>query len=124
MRVKKKSAAWALAAQNQIEAAAAAVTSMRAPDRGNLGCVARCRQPVVNGRTNLAALNRRLAGPMVSGNQQHEPVARGNRPFEAAIDRLPCSVEVHTVKVEDPIGLYASAGKPPVPTSIQGGSGR
>jgi hypothetical protein len=44
-------------------------------DSSNVAGVARRRQPVMHGGTDLPPLNRRLAGAMVSGNEQDQAIA-------------------------------------------------
>ena len=55
------------------------------------------------------ALDRRLAGPMMAGDEQHDAVAARDRLLERAVDRAPGAVEVHAVKVEDAVGLDSAA---------------
>ena len=82
------SAAGRFTPENQIEAAAAAVTAMRAANGGDIRRMARRGEPVVDRRADPAALHRRLARAMVAGDQQDDALATGNRLFEAAVDRV------------------------------------
>src|SRR5689334_2522073 len=47
------------------------------------------REPIMNGGPNPAPLNRRLARSMMTGNQQHDPIAAGDGLLECAVDRDP-----------------------------------
>ena len=62
LRLRNCQRARRLTSQNEIEAPAAAVAAVSAADRGNVGGMARCRQPVVDRGADSPALNRRLAG--------------------------------------------------------------
>ena len=76
-------------------------------------------QPVVDGSADLAALNRRIAGPGVARDQQDNPVAGGDRPLQPAVDRRPCPVEIEAVKVDNAVGLDGAGLKPPVPGPVE-----
>jgi len=82
---------------------------VRAPDGGDLGGMARCRQPVMDSGPDLSSLDRRIAGPMVPGDQQDDAVAAGYGAVEAAVDGRPSRVEVHPMKVEHPVRLDGPA---------------
>ena len=92
---------------------------MCSANRGDAPGMARCREPVVDRRADLPALNRRLTRTMVSGNQQNDPVSPGNRILEATIDRTPCLVEIHAVQIEDSVRVYGARGKPTIPASVE-----
>jgi len=102
------------------------MTSMRASNGGDPVGVARGRKPIVNGRADPAALNRRIAGPMMARDEQNDPFATRNGSLQATIDRGPSSVEVHSVKIEHPIGLDVAASKLLVPAAVErlGSDGR
>ena len=85
--------------------------------------VSRRRKPVVNGRTDLPALHRRLAGPVMPGDQQQHSVSPRDCSLEPPVDCPPGLVEVHPVKVEDTIRRDRARTQAPVPASIQGGFG-
>ena len=91
------------------------MASVRAANRGNARRVPRSGKPIVNGRADAAALDRRLARPVMTGNEQDNPVAGVNRLLETAVDGAPRTVERHPVQVEHPIGLGRARAKPPVP---------
>src|SRR4051794_32519772 len=59
---------------------------VRAADRGNAWRVPRSGKPVVDGRADAPARDRRLARPMMAGNEQNDTVAGVNRLLENAID--------------------------------------
>lgn len=63
-------------------------------------------QPIVNGGANSAALDRRLATSMMTGDQQDETMARSDGSFERGIDGGPRIVERVTMQVHDPVGLH------------------
>lgn len=96
---------------------------MRRSNGGNPARVTRRREPVVNSRPDLPALNGRLSGAMVSGNQQDDPISLLDRPFETPVYRTPCTVEIHPVKIEDPVGCNGSRAETPVPMPVEVGSG-
>ena len=62
------------------------MASVRAANGGNARCVPRSGKPIVNGRADAAALDRRLARPVMTGNEQDNPVAGVNRLLETAVD--------------------------------------
>lgn len=76
-------------------------------------------QPVVHGGANLAALDRRIAGAVVSGDQQQDAITAGDRLLQATIDRRPGSIEIEAVKVQDPVRLDRAAAKPLVPAAVE-----
>ena len=93
------------AAKNDVEAAAPAVTAVRAAYRGDARRMARDREPVVNGGANPAAFDRRIAAPTMSGDEEDDARATSNRAFEDMVDRAPCSIETHAMKIQGHIGL-------------------
>ena len=68
---------------------------------------------------DLPALNGRLANALVTRDQQQHPIAARDRLFQPTIDRAPGGVEIHPVKIEDPVGLDIARSQPPVPAPIQ-----
>lgn len=95
------------------------MATMRTAHCGNISGVPRGREPVVDRGANLAPLDRRLARTMVAGDQQHHALAPGDRLIEAAIDGVPGSVEVHAVKIDDPVGSKRAAAQPLVPAAVE-----
>jgi hypothetical protein len=95
------------------------MASMRAPDGSDIACVARGGQPIVDGSANPPPLDRRLAWPMMTGDQKNDPVASRNRLVEAAIDGGPRGVEIHSVEVYDPVRNYRATAELLVPASIK-----
>ena len=77
-------------------------------------------KPVVNGRANASAGDRRVARPVVAGDEQHDPVARADRALQPTIDRLPGGVEGHAVEIENAVRLDAPAPQALVPTAVEG----
>ena len=91
------------------------MTPMSPANRGDRAGMARSREPVVDGGPDFAALDRRIARAVVPGDQQNHAVASRNRLLEAAIDRLPGSVERHPVEIERAVRIYIARTQPPVP---------
>ena len=90
-----------------------------AADGGDLRRMAGGLQPVVNRGADLASLNGRLTRAMMSGDQEHDAVAAVNRPLEDVVDRLPGTVESHSVKIERTVRLDLSGPEPAVPTRVE-----
>ena len=95
------------------------MTPVSASYGGDVFGMARSREPVVNGRSDAASLDRRIARPMMAGDEQYDPVPARDRLLQAAVDRIPGRVEVHAVKVEHAIGLNGSAPQLLVPTTVE-----
>lgn len=81
--------------------------------------MARGREPIVNGRSDAASLDRRIARPMMAGDEQYDPVPARDRLLQAAVDRIPGRVEVHAMKVEHAIGLNGPAAQLLVPITVE-----
>jgi len=77
------------------------------------------RKPVMNGRPYPATLQRRIAFPLMAGNQQQDPVAIGNRPLEPPVYSFPCAIEVVAVKVQYAVRLDPSRPQPAIPAAIE-----
>jgi len=92
---------------------------VRSADRRDATRVARSGQPVMHRRPNSPSLNRRLAGPLVTGDQQNDAFATADRTLQRMVDRRPRAVEVHSVQIEDPVGLYRAAAQLLVPATVQ-----
>ena len=56
---------------------------------------------------------------VVTGNEQHDPVAACDGLLQGAVDRVPRLIEIETVKVEDAIGFDIAGPKLAVPTAVQ-----
>jgi hypothetical protein len=95
------------------------VAPVSSANRGDPGGVARRGEPVVDRGADPATLNRRLARPVMAGDQQNDPDAVRNRPIEAEIDRPPRGLEVHAVKIEDAVRFDRAVAKPPVPAAVE-----
>ena len=106
--------------QDDVKAASATVPRVRSTHRCYPSGVTRNGQPVMDCRTNSAALDRGFAAPMVTGDQKNEPVAGGNRPVQRCVDRRPCIVETVAVKIDDPVGLHRSGPQFAIPGAVKG----
>ena len=93
---------------------------VRSTNRGNARRVPRSGKPVVDCGPNPPARDRRLARPMMAGNEQDDTVAGVNRLLENTVDRAPRSVERHPVQIERPVGLGRARAEPPVPACVEG----
>ena len=96
------------------------MTAVGTSYRSDARRVARVREPVMDGRPDPAPLDGRLAGSMVTGNQQHHPIPASDCLLERAVDRKPGAVEVHAVEIENSIGLDGAATKFTVPGPVEG----
>jgi hypothetical protein len=81
------------------------MTPMSAADCCNLACVSRRTEPIVNRRADAAALDRRFAGAMVTGNQKEDSIALHNRPIERPVDCEPSAVEIEPMQIENLIRI-------------------
>jgi hypothetical protein len=106
--------------EDQIEAAAAPVATVRAAHGGNVSSVARGGKPVVNRGADPSALDWRVARAVVTCDQQKDPIAARKCLLKATIDRCPSGVEVHPVKVDRAIRVDVAAAQLLVPASIEG----
>ena len=95
------------------------MTPVSAPDRCNVGGVARCRQPIVDCSTDAPTLNGWLARSMMPGNQQDDSVASNDRLLEPSVNRRPRTIEVHAMEIDRHIGLDIAASKTLIPTPIE-----
>ncbi len=59
----------------------------------------------MNRGADPAALDRRLARPMMTGDEEDDALIPRDRLLQATVDGLPRGVEGQAVKVEDPLGL-------------------
>jgi len=91
-----------------------------APYGSDLRRVSRGGQPVVNRRTDPAALERRVALPFMAGNQQQHAVPARNRPLQRPVDRFPCPVQAVAVEVEGAVRVGLAGSKPSIPTPVEG----
>jgi len=78
------------------------MTPVGAAHGGDIGGVARRGEPVVDGGADTPALDRRIARPVVAGDQQQHAVPGRNRLLKPTVDRLPRAIEVHPVEIEGP----------------------
>ena len=97
------------------------MAAMRAPHSGNPRRMAGNRQPVMNGGSNSAAFQRRIAFAFMPGNQEQYAISRGDGPLQRPVDRLPRPVQRMAVQVEHAIGFQAAGAEPSVPASIERG---
>ena len=107
-------------AKNYVEAATASVTPMRSPHGGDAGRMTGGGEPVMNGRPDPAPFQRRLALAFMPGDQEQNPVARGDRAFQCAVDRVPCPIKIMPVQVEGSIGLDPPRPQAAIPAAVEG----
>ena len=100
------------------------MTPMRSADGRDARCMSRRSKPVVNRCADPAALYWRIAGTMVSGNEEHDALSRGDRPFKSAVDCAPCRIQVHSVQVEHTLRLDRAVAKALVPTAVEGATAK
>jgi hypothetical protein len=93
--------------------------AMCSANRGDAPRMSRGREPIVNRRANFPALHRRLAGTVMAGDKQNDPVSPRDRLLERMVDRIPCSIEIVTVKVEDAIRFDLAGAELAVPAAVQ-----
>ena len=77
-------------------------------------------EPVVHRRANPPAFDRRIARPVMTGDEQDDALAAVDRSFERAVDRPPGVVEVEPVEIHDPIRLDRAQLEPTVPAAVEG----
>lgn len=106
-------------AKDYIQAAPAPMAAMRGPHRSDARGMARRGEPIVNGRPDPAARHRGLALPLMAGDEQYHPVARGRGLLQRIIDCIPRPVEIVAVKIERAIGSNAAAAQALVPFAIE-----
>ena len=95
------------------------MAAMRAPHRGNPRCMPRHGQPVVNGGTNSAALQRWIAAPLVAGDQQQNPVTGSNSAIQRMVDGGPGSIQSMAVEIEHPVRLDPPGAEAAVPAAVE-----
>jgi len=105
--------------QDEIEAAASAMTAVRAANGGNPTGVSGSGQPIVNGGADPSALDWRVARPMMPGDQQHDTVAGRDRLLQRLIDRVPGTVEGLAVQIDDAVGLHRPLAQRLVPAAVE-----
>lgn len=81
--------------------------------------VAGSSEPVVYGRANPSAHDRRLARPMMARNQQQHPITPSKRLLQRPVDRGPGVIQVHTMKIERAIRLHRPRTQPPLPVAVK-----
>lgn len=81
------------------------MTPVRSADRRNARCMSRYGKPIVNRRTDSTTVQGRIAGTMVSGDQEHQALAGGDRLLKATVDGTPCRIEIHSVHVQNAVRL-------------------
>lgn len=64
---------------------------------------------------NAPANQRRIAGPLMPGDEQHQPLAPRDCTLEAAVDGLPCRIQAVPVEVDDAVRLDGAAREAPIP---------
>ena len=95
---------------------------MRTTHRSDVARVARMGEPVMHGRANPTALDWRLACPGMARNQQKDAVALRNSSLKPLVDRVPGTIQIMAVKVENAVGLKRTLCDLPVPAAVQRGT--
>ena len=90
-----------------------------AANGGDSAMVARGREPVVDRGANAPALDRGIARPGMTGDQQQHPFAVNDGGVQRPVDRLPGAGEVVAVQVDDAVGLHRPGLQLPVPARIE-----
>ena len=83
---------------------------MGATNRGDFVSVARGREPVVDRRADPPALDRRIAGPGMAGNQQKHPFTVNEGVFQRPINGLPGAIQIMAMKIDNSVGLDRAGG--------------
>lgn len=83
------------------------------------GMSRRC-QPVVNCRSDGPPANWRIAGALVPSDQKQQPIAARDRLVERSVDGLPCTIETHSMKIDEAVRLDRAVAKPSVPAAVEG----
>jgi hypothetical protein len=81
------------------------MTPVRPANRCDIARVARCREPVMDRCPDLAALHRRVAGPVMARDQEHDALAARDRLLQPSVDRGPGVIEGQTMQIEHSIRL-------------------
>src|SRR5206468_9984315 len=102
-----------------VEAPAPSGAAVCAAHRGNRTGMPRGREPVMHSGPDLAALDRRLSGAMMAGDQPQHTLPAGDRLIEASVNCGPGAVEVQTMEVEHAIRIGTPAGKLAVPAAVE-----
>ena len=98
--------------------------AMGAAHRGNGVRMARNGEPVMDCGADAAALHRRLARAVVTGDQQHDASTTVDCAIQGAIDGVPGTMEAHAVKVEGHVGLDIAGAEAAVPSAVEGRADR
>ena len=88
-------------------------------DGSNVAGMSRCREPVMDGGPDGAPPHRKLAGSLVPGDQQQEALASRYCPVERSIDCPPRTIEAHSMKIDDAVGLDRSIAQAPIPAAVE-----
>ena len=92
---------------------------MSAAHRCNIGCVAGCGEPVVDGGPDSAALDRRVAGSVMAGDQQEDALPSPDRLFDVAVDGGPGAIQIEAVKIDHAVWFDCPAAQSFVPGPVQ-----
>jgi hypothetical protein len=98
------------------------MATMSCADGSNFAGVPRCSKPVMDCGPNGAPLDRHIARSLVPGDQQQKAIASRYCPVERSVDCLPGTIEAHSMKIDDAIGLDGSVTKAPIPAAVERGS--
>ena len=74
----------------------------------------------MHGSADLASSHRRLAGALMTRDQQDDSLATGKGALQSLVDRPPGAVQIHSMKVEDSVGFDRTRAKSLVPAAVQG----
>jgi hypothetical protein len=93
--------------------------AVRCTDGGNVAGVPRGREPVVDCGADGAPPDRKITGTLVSGDEEQQSIAARDCPLERSVDGPPCTIEAHSMKIDDAVRLDRSIAKAPVPAAIE-----
>ncbi len=76
-------------------------------------------EPIVNRGADSPPLKRRLAGAVVTGNKEQQPVATSDRLLKRPVDREPGSVECHPMQIKNEVGLDRTGSQAAIPGAVE-----
>lgn len=98
--------------------------AMSAPNGRNFAGMARCREPIVDRGADGSPPDRRLARPLVAGDEEQDPVAARDRLLERPVDRSPGAIQGQSMEVDNSVRLEQPTAQPPVPAAVEGRADR
>jgi hypothetical protein len=75
-------------------------------------------EPIMDRSADRAAPDWRLTRPLMSGDQENDPIAARDCLLERSVDRPPGAIETQSVKVDGPIRLKSAAAQPAIPGTV------